>query len=32
MPHPFYVPIVFVTSLPMGTPTAPRWFAVTGLR
>ncbi len=32
LPHPFYAPIVFVTSLPLGTPTAaPRWFAVTGM-
>jgi hypothetical protein len=30
LPHPFYAPIVFVTSLPLGTPAAPRWFAVTG--
>ncbi len=32
LPHPFYAPIVFVTSLPLGTPAAPRWFAVTGLQ
>ena len=36
LPHPFFAPIVFVTSLPIavtpgGTP-APRWFAVTGLQ
>jgi len=30
LPHPFYAPIVFVTSLPLGTPAAPRWFAVAG--
>jgi hypothetical protein len=30
LPHPFLAPIVFVTSLPIGTPAAPRWFAVTG--
>ncbi len=30
LPHPFYAPIVFVASLPIGTPAAPRWFAVTG--
>ena len=30
LPHPFFAPIVFVTSLPIGTPAAPRWFAVTG--
>lgn len=30
LPHPFLAPIVFVTSLPLGTPAAPRWFAVTG--
>lgn len=32
LPHPFFAPIVFVTSLPIGTPAAPRWFAVTGLQ
>jgi len=32
LPHPFYAPIVFVTSLPLGTPAAPRWFAVTGIQ
>lgn len=32
LPHPFYAPIVFVTSLPLGTPAAPRWFAVTGMQ
>jgi hypothetical protein len=32
LPHPFYAPIVFVTSLPLGAPAAPRWFAVTGLQ
>jgi len=31
LPHPFYAPIVFVASLPIGTPAAPRWFAVTGM-
>lgn len=31
LPHPFFAPIVFVASSPMGTPPAPRWFAVTGL-
>lgn len=30
LPHPFFAPIVFVASLPIGTPAAPRWFAVTG--
>lgn len=30
LPHPFYAPIIFVTSLPIGAPAAPRWFAVTG--
>jgi len=30
LPHPFFAPIVFVTSLPIGIPAAPRWFAVTG--
>jgi hypothetical protein len=34
LPHPFFAPIVFVTSLPLslapGAPAAPRWFAVTG--
>jgi hypothetical protein len=34
LPHPFFAPIVFVTSLPIsltpGAPAAPRWFAVTG--
>ena len=36
LPHPFFAPIVFVTSLPLslppGTPALPRWFAVTGLQ
>jgi hypothetical protein len=32
LPHPFFAPIVFVTSFPIGTPPAPRWFAVTGSR
>jgi hypothetical protein len=32
LPHPFYAPIVFVTSLPLGTPAAPRWFAMTGMQ
>lgn len=32
LPHPFFAPIVFVASLPLGTPPAPRWFAVTGLQ
>jgi hypothetical protein len=33
LPRPFYAPIVFVTSLPIGTPVAaPRWFAVTGMQ
>ncbi len=32
LPHPFYAPIVFVASLPLGTPPAPRWFAVTGMQ
>ncbi len=32
LPDPFYAPIVFVTSLPLGTPAAPRWFAVTGMQ
>lgn len=30
LPHPFFAPLIFVTSLPIGTPPAPRWFAVTG--
>jgi hypothetical protein len=34
LPHPFFAPIVFVTSLPLslapGAPAAPRWFAVSG--
>jgi hypothetical protein len=30
LPHPFFAPVVFVTSLPLGTPPAPRWLAVTG--
>jgi hypothetical protein len=30
LPHPFFAPIVFVASLPLGTPAHPRWFAVTG--
>jgi hypothetical protein len=30
LPHPLYAPIIFVASLPIGTPPAPRWFAVTG--
>jgi hypothetical protein len=32
LPHPFYAPIIFVTSLPIGTPPNPRWFAVTGIQ
>lgn len=32
LPHPFFAPIIFVTSPPQGTPAAPRWFAVTGLQ
>ena len=32
LPHPFFAPIIFVTSLPIGTPAAPRWFAVTGVQ
>ena len=32
LPHPFFAPIVFVASLPLGTPAAPRWFAVTGMQ
>ena len=32
LPHPFFAPIIFVTSLPLGTPASPRWFAVTGLQ
>lgn len=32
LPHPFFAPIIFVTSLPLGTPAAPRWFAVTGMQ
>lgn len=32
LPHPFYAPIVFVASLPIGTPAFPRWFAVTGMQ
>ena len=30
LPKPFFAPIVFVTSLPIGSPPSPRWFAVTG--
>jgi hypothetical protein len=34
LPHPFFAPIVFVTSLPLsltpGAPAAPRGVAVTG--
>jgi hypothetical protein len=30
LPHPCLAPIIFVTSPPLGTPAAPRWFAVTG--
>ena len=30
LPHPFFAPIVFVTSLPLGG--FPRWFAVTGMQ
>lgn len=30
LPHPFYAPVLFVASLPIGTPAQPRWFAVTG--
>lgn len=32
LPHPFFAPIVFVASLPIGTPAFPRWFAVTGMQ
>jgi hypothetical protein len=32
LPHPFFAPIVFVASSPIGMPPAPRWFAVTGLQ
>jgi hypothetical protein len=32
LPHPFFAPLIFVTSLPLGMPAFPRWFAVTGLQ
>lgn len=32
LPHPFFAPIIFVASLPIGMPPAPRWFAVTGMQ
>lgn len=32
LPHPFFAPIVFVTSLPIGATPLPRWFAVTGIQ
>ena len=31
LPKPFLAPIIFVASLPIGNPAAPRWFAVTGV-
>lgn len=30
LPHPFFAPIIFVTSPLLGTPPMPRWLAVTG--
>lgn len=30
LPRPLYAPIAFVGFLPATTPSAPRWFAVTG--
>lgn len=32
LPKPFFAPIIFVASLPIGTPAAPRWFSVTGVQ
>ena len=32
LPHPLFSPIIFVTSLPLGTPAEPRWFSVTGMQ
>jgi hypothetical protein len=32
LPHPFFAPLIFVTSLPLGMPAFPRWFAVAGLQ
>jgi hypothetical protein len=31
LPKPFFAPIIFVASLLIGSPPAPRWFAVTGV-